>query len=77
MHIIVLENEVTSLRGGQELSLFDVCLGLYKRGHTITLVYVTEGNLLKEYHFFCNELIKINGFRIERKKYLIHYTSFL
>ncbi|MCC5620264.1 glycosyltransferase family 4 protein [Nostoc sp. CHAB 5715] len=68
MHIIVLENEVTSLRGGQELSLFDVCLGLYKRGHTITLVYVTEGNLLKEYQFFCSDLIKINGFRIERKK---------
>ena len=68
MHIIVLENEVTSLRGGQELSLFDVCLGLYKRGHTITLVYVTEGDLLKEYRVFCTELIKIHGFRIERKK---------
>ncbi|MBW4455438.1 MAG: glycosyltransferase family 4 protein [Nostoc indistinguendum CM1-VF10] len=68
MHIIVLENEVSSLRGGQELSLFDVCFGLYKRGHSITLVYVTEGNLLKEYQFFCTNTIKINGFRIERKK---------
>ncbi|MBC6430478.1 glycosyltransferase family 4 protein [Nostoc sp. HG1] len=68
MHIIVLENELTSLRGGQELSLFDVCLGLYKRGHCITLVYLTEGDLLKEYRVFCTELIKINGFRIERRK---------
>lgn len=68
MHIIVLENEVSSLRGGQELSLFDVCLGLYKRGHSITLVYVTEGDLLNEYRLFCSNLIKINGFRIERKK---------
>ncbi|MCC5631836.1 glycosyltransferase family 4 protein [Nostoc sphaeroides CHAB 2801] len=76
MHIIVLENEVTSLRGGQELSLFDVCLGLYKRGHTITLVYVTEGNLFKEYQFFCRELIKVNGFRIERKKIIDSLYNF-
>ena len=76
MHIIVLENEVSSLRGGQELSLFDVCLGLYKRGHTITLLYITEGDLLKEYRVFCTEIVKVNGFRIERKKIIDSLQNF-
>ncbi|MFN6485476.1 MULTISPECIES: glycosyltransferase family 4 protein [unclassified Nostoc] len=76
MHIIVLENEVSSLRGGQELSLFDVCLGLHKRGHTITLLYTKEGNLLQQYRVFCTEIVKVNGFRIERKNIINSLQNF-
>lgn len=77
MHIIVLENEASSLRGGQELSLFDVCFGLYHRGHTITLLYLKEGDLLKQYGNFCTELVKVNGFRIERKNIIKSLQNFV
>ncbi|MEO1446273.1 MAG: glycosyltransferase family 1 protein, partial [Cyanobacteria bacterium J06635_11] len=39
MHIVILENQPSSRRGGQELSLFDVCRELAARGHSITLLY--------------------------------------
>lgn len=67
MHIIVLENEVSSARGGQELSLLDVCRGLHHRGHTISLLFVKEGDLLNQYKEFCVELINVNGYRIENR----------
>lgn len=66
MHIIVLENEPSSFRGGQELSLLDVCRGLYQHGHSITLLYIKEGNLLQSYQEFCVHIIKVNSYRIER-----------
>jgi len=31
--------------GGQELNLLDICRTLSKRGHSITLLYVKEGDL--------------------------------
>ena len=68
MHVIVLENQPSSLRGGQELSLLDVCKGLAKRGHNITFIYSKPGNLLEQYQDFCDEIIKINGFVVERKR---------
>ncbi|HLP87551.1 MAG TPA: glycosyltransferase family 4 protein [Nostocaceae cyanobacterium] len=77
MHIIVLENETSSLRGGQELSLFDVCLGLNKRGHEITLVYLKAGNLLDEYSKFCTKLIQVRNFRIERQKIFNSFQNIL
>lgn len=64
MHIIVLENEPSSSRGGQELSLLDVCRGLSQRGHSISLLYVKEGDLLKHYQAFCSQVVKVNGYRI-------------
>lgn len=66
MHIIVLENEPSSLRGGQELSLLDVCRGLSQRGHDISLIYLKEGDLLKQYQEICSHIIKVNGYWIER-----------
>jgi glycosyltransferase involved in cell wall biosynthesis len=80
MHIIVLENEPSSLRGGQELSLLDVCRGLSQRGHDITLLYLKEGDLLKQYHEFCKHVIKVNSYRIERggkRKRIISSLKFL
>ncbi|MBW4642864.1 MAG: glycosyltransferase family 4 protein [Goleter apudmare HA4340-LM2] len=76
MHIIVLENELSSQRGGQELSLFDVCHGLHKRGHDITLLYVKQGDLSKKYYDICTEVIKVNGYRIERKKIINSIQGF-
>lgn len=64
MHVIVLANELSSSRGGLELSLFDVCDGLARRGHSISLIYRKEGNLLKQYQDLCNNLVKINYYEI-------------
>jgi glycosyltransferase involved in cell wall biosynthesis len=66
MHLIVLENEPSSLRGGQELSLFEVCRGLAQRGHTISLLYLKEGNLLKQYQEFCTQVVNISSYMLDR-----------
>lgn len=62
MHLIVLENQVTALRGGQELNLLEICRGLAQRGHQITLLYLKEGNLLQQYQSFCDRVIKISAY---------------
>ncbi|MBW4420051.1 MAG: glycosyltransferase family 4 protein [Myxacorys californica WJT36-NPBG1] len=67
MHLIVLENELTSLRGGQELNLFEVCQGLAHRGHSISLLYLEAGNLLEPYRRFCDRMIKIRSFGFDRR----------
>ncbi|MBE9192369.1 glycosyltransferase family 4 protein [Gloeocapsopsis crepidinum LEGE 06123] len=66
MHVIVLENQPSSQRGGQELILLDVCKGLADRGHQISLLYLEEGNLIKQYQEFCTHLIKVNSFLLDR-----------
>lgn len=66
MHIIVLENQPSAQRGGQELILLDVCRGLAERGHQISLLYLEEGNLIKQYQEFCTHLIKVNSFLLDR-----------
>ncbi|MBD2007133.1 glycosyltransferase family 4 protein [Trichocoleus sp. FACHB-40] len=66
MHLIVLENEPSSVRGGQELSLLDVCHGLSKRGHTITLLYLKEGNLIEQYREFSVDLVNIKSYILDR-----------
>jgi glycosyltransferase involved in cell wall biosynthesis len=68
MHLIVLENELTSLRGGQELNLFEICRGLAQRGHRISLLYLKEGNLLNAYQGFCDRVIKISSFGFDRRR---------
>ncbi|MBD2434056.1 MULTISPECIES: glycosyltransferase family 4 protein [Fischerella] len=75
MHLIVLELEPTSCRGGQEIVLFDVCRGLAQRGHTISLVYTKEGNLLEQYQKFCSHVIKANLFTIYPPQYSFHFIA--
>ncbi|AFZ22784.1 glycosyltransferase [Cylindrospermum stagnale PCC 7417] len=75
MHIIVLELEPTSFRGGQELSLFDVCYGLAQRGHTISLLYTKVGNLLERYQEFCRDVVKVNRFTIYPPQYNFHLLA--
>jgi glycosyltransferase involved in cell wall biosynthesis len=76
MHIVVLENEPSSTRGGQELSLLDVCRELNQRGHQISLIYVKEGNLLSQYHEFCDQILNVNGYAISRKNLLYSCIKF-
>ena len=66
MKILVLENEPSSRRGGQELSLLDVCRGLAGHGHQIDFVYTCEGDLLDQYRTFCRSLIKVDRYTIDR-----------
>lgn len=68
MHIIALEHEPSSARGGQELNLFEICRGLSQRGHNISLLYETEGNLIEEYRHFCNSIIKVNSYGFNRRR---------
>jgi glycosyltransferase involved in cell wall biosynthesis len=75
MHLIVLEPEPTSCRGGQEIVLFDICRGLAQRGHTISLVYMKEGNLLEQYQKFCRHVIKANLFTIYPPQYSFHFLG--
>lgn len=76
MHIIVLENQPSSQRGGQELILLDVCRGLSQRGHSISLLYLEEGNLLKQYQEFCTDLVKVNTFLLDKSTITNSFTFF-
>ena len=66
MHIIVLEKYPSSQRGGQERSLVDVTRKLAQRGHRITLLYGSPGDLLPQYEAFCDRMIPVRDFAIVR-----------
>src|SRR4029079_7757220 len=68
MRILALENELTSKRGGQEISLLDVCRGLAARGHRVTLAYVTPGDLEDEYRAFCSQMIRVRTYSVDRSR---------
>ncbi len=70
MRVLVLENEMTSTRGGQELSLLDVCEGLAARGHAIVLAYVTPGDLEPRYRRICERMIRVRTYAIDRSRTL-------
>lgn len=64
LNLVVLETVPSSRRGGQELSLLDLTRGLTQRGHHITLLYVSEGDLLEQYGTFCNRIVHVHGYSI-------------
>jgi hypothetical protein len=76
MHIIALEHHPSSFRGGQELNLLEICRGLSQSGHSISLIYVNEGNLLEQYQEFCTDLVNVDGFKLDRSR-LTHIFNFL
>ena len=76
MRILVLENEMTSERGGQELSLLDVCEGLAARGHSIVLAYVTGGDLEPRYRRICERMIRVRTYMIDRSRTLSSLADF-
>ncbi|MBI4353104.1 MAG: glycosyltransferase family 4 protein [Candidatus Omnitrophica bacterium] len=77
MRILVLENEMSSKRGGQELSLLDVCQGLARRGHEIILLYRRTGDLEEAYRSFCRLLRRVEYYSIDREKFFSSVFSFL
>lgn len=68
MKIVALENTPSSRLGGQELSLLDICRGLAEKGHAIILLYVNDGDLLPEYRSFCESVIRVKGYRFDKKR---------
>jgi glycosyltransferase involved in cell wall biosynthesis len=68
MRILALENEPSSNRGGQELSLFDVCRGLAARGHEVELLYTRDGDLLPKYGAFVHRTDRVGGYVIDRSR---------
>ena len=70
MRILVLENEPSSRRGGQEFSLLEVCRGLARRGHKIDLLYTADGDLLVEYRQFCRRIDRVTAYAINRSQTL-------
>lgn len=68
MHLIALEQEPTTQRGGQELNLFELCQGLAQRGHAVTLLYERRGNLLEAYQQFCDRTIQVPQYGFDRRK---------
>lgn len=75
MHIIVLEDEPSSSRGGAEISMLDLSWRLSQRGHNISLVYLQEGDLVEQYRSFCLHITKVNSF--QPKKGIINIFRFL
>ena len=69
MHLIVLENHVTTLRGGQELNLLEICTALSQRGHRITLLYLKDGDLLERYQSICDRVIKISEYGFDWRRF--------
>ena len=67
MRLLVLENEPSHGRGGQEMSLFDICRGMAERGHQVHLLYNREGNLLPLYRGFCCSVTRAGEYSIDRK----------
>ncbi len=70
MCILVLENEPSSRRGGQERSLLDICRGLAARGHDIELLYTVDGDLLAEYQRFCRRVDRVAAYAVDRARTL-------
>jgi glycosyltransferase involved in cell wall biosynthesis len=75
MHLIVLENDPSSQRGGQELSLLDVCRSLHQRGHQISLFYTKSGDLLPHYQAFCQNTIALKAYKFNKANGLNALTS--
>ncbi|MBE9011662.1 glycosyltransferase family 4 protein [Pseudanabaenaceae cyanobacterium LEGE 13415] len=69
MNVIVLENHVTSQRGGQELNLLTICRGLRSRGHQITLLYLKPGDLLEQYQPICDRMIQISAYGFDWRSF--------
>lgn len=77
MRILVIENELSSRRGGQELSLRDVCRGLAERGHSVTLLYLAPGDLEPAYREFCERLVRVTTYRIDRDAVVTSISEFI
>jgi glycosyltransferase involved in cell wall biosynthesis len=67
MQLIALEQTPSSQCGGQELNLYEISSALAQRGHSITLVYLEEGDLLQKYKLFCKNIIAAKRYGVKEK----------
>ena len=65
------------MRGGQEISLLDVCRGLAGKGHQVTLAYVTPGDFEDEYRRICHRMVQVRTYSIDRSRTLVSLRDFL
>ncbi|WP_430817685.1 glycosyltransferase family 4 protein [Carboxylicivirga sp. RSCT41] len=77
MHIIAIEYEPSTKRGGQERSYYDILVGLKKKGHSITLAYVKNGDLIDKYKEHGIAVIQIPSINIFNKLSLREWINFL
>lgn len=77
LNIIVLENEPSSRRGGQELSLLEVCRGLHAKGHSLTFLYTQPGDLLPDYEKISKRILKVHAYQLEPKRSPAAWFRFL
>lgn len=59
MHVLAFENTPDNRRGGQERSFLEVTTGLVERGHSVSLIYRTPGNLLPKYKTLCSTTVRV------------------
>jgi glycosyltransferase involved in cell wall biosynthesis len=65
------------MRGGQELSLLDVCKGLSAKGHALTLAFVTPGDLEPEYRRICERMVRVRTYAVDRSRTAASLAEFV
>jgi glycosyltransferase involved in cell wall biosynthesis len=68
LRVLALEAEPSGTRGGQEHSLLDVCTGLARAGHSVTLAHTEDGDLLPRYTAAGVHVLRVRGYGIDRQK---------
>jgi glycosyltransferase involved in cell wall biosynthesis len=77
MHIIALEDQPFSTRGGKEMSMLDVCQRLALKNNKITLLYSKYGDLIEQYNQFCQATIPVKSWDVDKQKKLVSIYNFL
>lgn len=77
MHVIALEDQPLSTRGGKETSMLDVCQRLALRNRKITLLYSRQGDLIEQYNQFCKATIPVKSLDVDKKRKLTSIYQFL
>ena len=68
MRVLVLENETSSRRGGQELSLLDVCEGLRLVATRSCWRTCPAGDLDARYRRFCERMVQVSTYAVDRSR---------
>lgn len=76
-HIITIEYEPSTRRGGQERSYFDILIRLQKKGHSVTLAYVVTGNLIEEYNKAGVQTLQIPAINLFNKLSIKEIIAFI
>jgi hypothetical protein len=77
MRILALENELTSMRGGQEISLLDVCRGPGREGPSDHACLRDAGDLEDEYRRICHRMVRVRTYSIDRSRTPLSLRDFL